>query len=59
MRVIKFDGKHHGSIVFATETRHAENGCKQDFPVGFMHVNGAEALYRKMLGIQRKDAYEP
>lgn len=58
LRVIEYDGKRNGSIVFASETKRADNGRKRDFPVGFMHVNGAEQLYKKMLEIQRKDMHE-
>lgn len=53
-RVIEYDGKRNGNIIFATETRRADNGRKREFPVGFMHVHGAAALYKKMLKIQRK-----
>ena len=58
LRVIEYDGKRNGSIIFATETKRADNGRKRDFPVGFMHVNSAEKLYKKMLEIQRKGANE-
>jgi len=55
LRVIEYDGKRNGSIIFATETKRADSGKKRDFPVGFMHVNSAGKLYKKMLEIQRKD----
>ena len=54
LRVIEYDGKRHGSIIFARETKRADNGRKREFPVGFMHVQDAATLYKKMLEIQRK-----
>ncbi len=54
LRVIEYDGKRNGSIIFASETKRADNGRKREFPVGFMHVHDAATLYKKMLEIQRK-----
>lgn len=54
LRVIEYDGKRNGSITFATETKRADNGRKREFPVGFMHINSAEKLYKKMLEVQRR-----
>lgn len=54
LRVIEYDGKRNGSIIFASETKRADNGRKREFPVGFVYVNGAEKLYKKMLEVQRR-----
>lgn len=55
LRVVEYDGRRDGSIIFGTETRRADNGRKRAFPVGFMNINGAEKLYKKIVEIQRQN----
>lgn len=53
---IEYDGKPNGSLVFAQETKRAENGKKRSFPVGFMNIAGAGKVYQMMVDIQRRKA---
>ena len=57
-RVVEYDGLRNGSIHFATEARRADNGRKRDFPIGFMHIDDAEKVYKMMVEIQRSKVNE-
>ncbi len=59
LRAIEFDGRPSGNIIFATETRRTNNGRKRTFPVGFMHIEGAQEVYQLMIKIQQgKERHE-
>lgn len=57
-RPVEYDGRPKGSILFATEFRRADNGKKRDFPIGFMHIDDAESVYKHMVEIQRERLHE-